>query len=106
MNGDLNQLFGLFLLFLSLLLIACVYLINATRNLIRIIIGMEIMTKAVTLLIIAAGYVTANIALAQSIVITLIIVEVVVLLVGAGIVVGVFMLTGDISVKALKNMRG
>ncbi|MEI8356062.1 MAG: NADH-quinone oxidoreductase subunit K [Deltaproteobacteria bacterium] len=106
MNGDLNQLFGLFLLFLSLLLIAGVYLITATRNLIRILIGMEIMTKAVTLLIIAAGYVTANIALAQSIVITLIIVEVVVLLVGAGIVVGVFMLTGDISVKALKNMRG
>ena len=42
------------------LLVAGLYCMLVTRNLIRALIGVEILTKAVTLLIILAGYVTGQ----------------------------------------------
>ena len=51
------------------------------------LIGLEILTKAVTLLIIVGGYVTGQMALAQALAITLIVIEVVVIVVAAGIVI-------------------
>ena len=80
------QLFTGFAFFIIMVLIAGLYCILVTRNLMRVIIGLELLTKAVTLLIIVAGYVTGHIALAQSLVITLIIIEVVVIAVAAGVI--------------------
>jgi multisubunit Na+/H+ antiporter MnhC subunit len=77
-----------------------------TRNLIRIIIGIELLTKAVTILIAAAGYATANTALAQCFIITMIVIEVVVMVTAGGIVVRIFRNEDSIDSQILKRLKG
>jgi multisubunit Na+/H+ antiporter MnhC subunit len=92
--------------FIVPLIIAGVYCLVATRNFIRALIGLEIITKAVTLLIIVAGYASGRLALAQALVITLIVVEVVVISVAAGIVQRVFGLNESLDIRKTRNLKG
>jgi multisubunit Na+/H+ antiporter MnhC subunit len=92
--------------FIVPLVVAGVYCLVATRNFIRALIGLEIITKAVTLLIIAAGWASGRLAVAQSLVITLIVVEVVVITVAAGIVQKVFGLNESLDIRKTRNMKG
>lgn len=98
--------FVTFAAFISMLAAAALYCILTTKNLIRILIGVELLTKAVTLLIIVGGYVTARPALAQALVIALIIVEVVVIAVAAGLVIGIFRHHGNLDTRNIKNLKG
>ena len=82
------------------------YCIFFTFNLVRALIGVELLIKAVTLLIIAAGYVTGHIALAQAIVITLIVVEVVFIVVATGVVIGLHRHNGTLDTRKLRNLKG
>jgi multisubunit Na+/H+ antiporter MnhC subunit len=100
------QLFWLFSVFVVLLFIAGTYSILATFNLIRALIGIEILIKAVTLLIILAGYLTGNSGLAQSIAITLIVIEVVFMVVAGGIVLSIFRHYGTIDTRKIRNLKG
>jgi NADH:ubiquinone oxidoreductase subunit K len=95
-----------FTAFISMLGAAAVYCILTTKNLIRILIGVELLTKSVTLLIIVGGYVTGRPALAQALVIALIIVEVVVIAIGAGLVIGIFRHNGSLDTRNIKNLKG
>lgn len=106
MINDNNSLFLIFGIFAIILGVCGFYCIMVTRNFIRSLIGLEILTKAVTLLIIAAGYASNRIALAQSMVITLIVVEVVVISVAAGIVFGIFKQIGSLNITKLRNLKG
>jgi len=105
MNG-MAGFFALGVAFVVLLGVAAVYAILASRNLIRILIGLELLTKAVTLLLAVAGYVTGRMALAQTFIITLIVIEVVVIAVAAGIVIGVHRHNGDLDADKLRRLRG
>jgi multisubunit Na+/H+ antiporter MnhC subunit len=78
----------------------------ATRNFIRALIGLEIMTKAVTILIVVAGYASGRLALAQALVITLIVVEVVVISVAAGIVQNIFRVNDSLDIRKSRNLKG
>lgn len=100
------HIFGLFGFFIVLVFITGLYCILATRSLIRVLIGLELLIKAVTLAIILAGYVTGNTALAQSIVITTIVIEVVVVTVGGGIALSVFRKNDSLDTRLLKNLKG
>jgi len=73
-----------------LMLVIGFFSLITTKNLIRTLIGLEVLTKASTLAIIAAGYFTGRSALAQALAITLIVVEVVVVVAGVGIVLCLF----------------
>ena len=55
---ELPQVFWLFSIGAVLLLITGFYCLIMTYNLVRALIGLEILTKSVTLFIILAGYVT------------------------------------------------
>jgi NADH-quinone oxidoreductase subunit K len=111
---DNAALFGLFGIGVVLTLVIGFYGILVTRNLLRALIGMEILTKAVTLLIVVCGYVTGtdaqhrdnNIALAQALAITLIIIEVAVIVVGVGVVMCIFRNTGSIDKSGIRNLKG
>ena len=83
-----------------------VYCVYASHNLIRILIGIELLTKAVTLLLVSAGAVTGRVAMAQTLVITLIVMEVVAIVVAAGIVIGAFRETGAIDTDGLHELKG
>jgi multisubunit Na+/H+ antiporter MnhC subunit len=93
-------------IFIVPLAIAGVYCLVMTRNFIRVLIGLELMTKAATILIVVSGYASGRLALAQALVVTLIVVEVVVISVAAGIVQGVYRLNGSLDVRKSRNMKG
>ena len=100
------QLFTGFAFFIIMVFIAGFYCILVTRNLMRVVIGLELLTKAVTLLIVVAGYVTDRIALAQSLVITLIIIEVVVIAVAAGVILSIYRHNESLAASNLRNLKG
>ena len=89
-----------------ILFVAGLYCVLVTRNLMRVLIGLELLTKAVTLLLILAGYATGTQALAQAIVITLIMIEVVVIAVMAGVIFSIYRHTGSINASSVKSLKG
>ena len=106
MSSDMNFYFRLGAVCIPLLFIIGLYCIIVTHNLIRTLIGLEILTKAVTLLIIMAGYITHRMALAQAMVITLIVIEVVIMVVAVGIVLNVNSQFDSLDVRNLRNLKG
>ena len=106
MTGDPATFFALSVTVVILLSVVALYCILASRNLIRILIGLELLTKAVTLLLAVAGYLTGRMAVAQTFIITLIVIEVVVIAVAAGIVLGVYRHNHDLDAGKLSNLRG
>lgn len=92
--------------FAALLFVCGLYFIVVTRNMIRAIIGLELLIKGATLLLIVAGYVSGRTALAQSFVITVIVIEVVIAVVAGGIAVSVFRHNNSIDVRELRRLKG
>ncbi len=88
------------------LLLIGFYALVTTKNAIRLLIGLELMTKAVTVALIVAGKLTGKIALAQSIIITLILIEVVVVVVIAGIILNFYLRKGNIDIKQMNQLHG
>ena len=86
------------------LIISGVFMLVKTTNVIRVVLAMELMMKAVILLIIFAGYINGNLVLAQAFVITLIVVEVIVAVVAAGIIVSLYKRTGRLDANKLDNI--
>ena len=102
---DVNLLWYLFVAAI-MLLVTGFYCIFMTYNLIRALIGIELLIKAVTLLVITAGYITRHVALAQAIVITLIVVEVVFIVVATGVVIGLHKHNQTLDTRKLRNLKG
>jgi len=106
MEANNIQLFSIFGIFIVMLFIAGLYCILMTRNMMRALIGLEILTKAVTVLLILAGYVTGNMAFAQAIVITLIIIEVVVIAITAGVILSIYRHTNSLDRSTIRDLKG
>lgn len=93
-------------LFVILVFIAGLYCILVTRNLMRVLIGLELLTKAVTLLLIAGGFAAGRTQLSQALVITLIVIEVIVIAVMAGVILSIYRSTGSLDASGVKNLKG
>ena len=106
MNHEPGVMFALFAAGVLLTLLVGFYCVLTTRNLVRALIGIEILTKAVTLLLILCGHLADRIALAQTLAITLIVIEVVVMVVAVGIVLCVFRHNQTIDVATLRDLKG
>jgi NADH:ubiquinone oxidoreductase subunit K len=106
MNLNILQAISVFGFFTVLIFIAGAYSLIVTRNLLRTIIALELLIKAVTLLLVLAGYLTGNIALAQSLIITVIVVEVIIVVIAGGIVLSIFRHNGDLDVRRLQKLKG
>jgi len=106
MSPESLELFRYFIIFIILLFITGVYCILLSFNLIRVLIGLEILIKAATLLIILAGYTCHRMALAQAMVITLIVIEIVIMVVAGGVVLWAFKYNKTIDPRRLSNLRG
>ena len=106
MSAPYVSMLSYFLVFIILLFITGIYCILVSFNLIRALIGLEVLIKAVTLLIILAGYICGRTALAQAIVITLIVIEIVVMVVAGGIVFWAFRYNKSIDPRRLSNLKG
>jgi NADH-quinone oxidoreductase subunit K len=93
-------------IFVVMLLVIGFYCILVSRNLIRILIGLEVLAKAITLGIVAVGYATKNTGLSQALAITVIIIEVFVIAVAAGLVINIYRKHDSLSADNLENLKG
>ena len=106
MNADTTELFSIFGVGVVLTLVVGFYALMTTKNLIRALIGLEVLTKGVTLLIVLAGYVSQQTGLAQALVVTLIVIEVAVIVAAISIVLCVHRRTGSVDAGQLRNVKG
>jgi NADH-quinone oxidoreductase subunit K len=82
-----------------------IYCMIVTQNLIRLLIGLEIIVKSVTLLFIYTGNMIGDGNTSQSLIITLIIIEVVVMVVACGIVLGISRHNKTLDSRKLRNLK-
>jgi len=92
--------------FAILLFVIGVYSLLATRNLLRILIGVEVLNKGVTLLLVMAGYMAGRTNVIQPVIITMIVVEAVIIAVAAGVVIAAYRENGTINIRKLSNLKG
>jgi multisubunit Na+/H+ antiporter MnhC subunit len=100
------ELLPLYVIAIVLVATSGLYYLLVTSNLIRAVIGLELITKALTVGLALAGKLTGNIGLAQTLIITLIVVEVVVMVVATGLILLAYKQTGELSVGRLRNIKG
>ena len=94
---DLIIVAGLFLLgFVGLLLM---------RNLVKLLISVEVLTKGVSLALIASGFARQNPYVMQSVVVTLIVVEVTVVAVALALIVNLYRRTGSLDIRKLTDLK-
>jgi multicomponent Na+:H+ antiporter subunit C len=82
------------------------YCVISQRNLIKIVIGIEIMGKAVILNFITAGYYQNNTGVSQAIVMTAILIDVIMVAVMLALVVNVFRLNKGILSDGIAGLKG
>jgi len=106
MTAGISSMLWPFIIFTVMLFVIGIYNVLMTFNIIRVLIGIELLIKAVTLLIIAAGYIVGHTAVAQEIVITLIVVEVVIMVVAMGVVLGLYRHDDTLDIRSFRNLKG
>ena len=106
MTIEIPQAFWFYFIFFILLMIDGLWCMLATYNLLRMLIGLEILMKSVTFFLIVAGYLSGRMALAQAMVITVIVIEVVIVVAAAGIILGFFRKTDTLNVRSARNLKG
>jgi multisubunit Na+/H+ antiporter MnhC subunit len=92
--------------FVAGLLFVGIYCLLAMRNLIKLFIGIEVISKAVSLALLATGFVKKNILLAQSLVITFIVVEVSLVATALAIIINIYRHTKSLDVRRLTKLKG
>ena len=99
------MLLTLFIIAITLIAASGIYSAIVTRNMIRVLVAMELLNKAATLMMALAGVVSGKIALAQSYIFALIIIEVVVTAVGAGIIIAIHARNGSLNIWDLIHSK-
>jgi multisubunit Na+/H+ antiporter MnhC subunit len=96
----------LYMAFAAGLLAVGIYCLLAMRNLIKLFIGIEVVSKAVSLVLLATGFARGNVLLAQSLVITFIVVEVCLVATALAIIINIYRHTKSLDVRKLTKLRG
>jgi NADH-quinone oxidoreductase subunit K len=81
------------------------YALLVSRNLIKVIVGLQIMVKGAMLAMIAAGQSAGQPAVGQSLALTVIVADTIVAVVGLALAVQVRRRFGTLDVKALSTLR-
>lgn len=82
------------------------YGLIVTRNIIKLVAVLQIMVKAVLLMVIAAGASSGRIALAQSMGITILIADTIVVVIALALAVRIFQVTGSLDIARLASLKG
>ncbi|NDJ87456.1 MAG: hypothetical protein GYB66_16400 [Chloroflexi bacterium] len=83
-----------------------IYGLLVIRNLIKVVVALQILVKAVLLALVAAGHASDQINLAQSLVVTVIVADTVVAVIGLALAVQVQRHLGTLDVKELSTLKG
>jgi multisubunit Na+/H+ antiporter MnhC subunit len=76
------------------------------KNTVKLLIGIEIIAKGVTLALVSTGFAKANLMLAQSLVISVIVVDVAVLATALAIIIRINRHTKSLDVRTLTRLKG
>jgi len=96
----------LYLGFAAGLLAIGLYALLTMRNMIKLFIGFEVVSKGVSLALLGTGFAKANILLAQSLVITFIVVEVSLVATALALIINIYKRTNSLDVRKLSNLKG
>jgi NADH:ubiquinone oxidoreductase subunit K len=96
-----------FIVILSIISLAGVgfYCLLATRNLIKIIIGIQLMVKGVAMAFILGGALNDQMNLAQTMALTIIVADTIVAVIGLALAVQVRHRLGTLDIKALSTLK-
>jgi multisubunit Na+/H+ antiporter MnhC subunit len=83
-----------------------IYCLLTMKNLIKLFIGIEIISKGVSLALITAGYYNANMLVAQSLTITFIVVEVCIVAAALAVIINIYKHTKSLDVGNLTKLKG
>ena len=83
-----------------------IYCLLARRNIIQLLIGIEVIAKGVTLSFILAGFFQGNEHMAQAIVITIIFIEVITAAIALSLIVVARRHSGSLDVKDFRRLWG
>lgn len=82
------------------------YGLLVVRNLIKIVVALQILVKGTLLALVAAGSASGQINLGQSLAVTVIVVDTIVAVVGLGLAVRVRQRLGTLDLKEISALRG
>ncbi len=96
----------LYMFFAAVLLFIGLYCLLAMRNLIKLFIGVEVISKAVSLALVATGYAKNHILVAQALAVTFIVVEVSMVATALAIIINVTRHTKSLDIRKLAKLKG
>ena len=102
----MNSQWLLYMFFAAGLVGTGLYALLTMRNLIKLFIGIEVVGKGVSLALLATGFAKGNILLAQSLVITFIVVEVCLVATALALIVNITRHTKSLDVRKLTQLKG
>ena len=88
------------------LIVLGILMLVMTSNMIRVMLAVEIMLKAVTLLLVYAGNINGQVGLAQTFIVSQIVIEIIITAVAAGLVINIYRKTGKRELRKLNKLRG
>jgi multisubunit Na+/H+ antiporter MnhC subunit len=94
------------MIFVGLLFFIGLYCLLSSRNMIKLLIGLEIMAKAAVLSFITAGFHRGETFFCQSLVFTFIVVEVSIVAVAMALVINAYKNTGSLDIRSLAKLKG
>jgi NADH:ubiquinone oxidoreductase subunit K len=89
-----------------LLFMTGVYLLLGVRNLLRIVLSVEVLAKGITLMLLAAGVYRGAMGLTQSLIVTFIIVETILAAVMLALVVICQRTNASLDIRLLSRLKG
>lgn len=102
----MNNLWVLNLGFALLLVGVGLYCLLTMRNTVKLLIGIEVIAKGVTLALVAGGAARGNLMVAQSLAITVIVVDVAVIATALALVININRHTKSLDVRKLTKLKG
>lgn len=81
------------------------YCLLITRNLIKVVIALQLIVKGAVLAFILAGNMTGQLNLAQSMALTIIVADTIVAVVGLALAVQIRLKTGNLDIKSLSSLK-
>ncbi|MBN1938541.1 MAG: NADH-quinone oxidoreductase subunit K [Candidatus Aminicenantes bacterium] len=95
-----------YLLFAAGMFFLGLYCLLTMRNLIKLFIGIEIIGKGVSLVLLSTGLARKSILLAQSLVVTYIVLEVSLVAVALAVIINLYRANQSLDIRSLTRLKG
>lgn len=102
----MNNTWLLYIAFAAVLVFVGLYCLLSMRNLIKLFIGIEVISKGVSLALVATGFAKKNILVAQALAVTFIVIEVSVVATALAIIINTYRHTRSLDIRKLAKLKG